>query len=342
MPTLKQQGHCVFLVDKIGPDAVDAPILVAGHVVPTATGNREPTQDPMTGFACGDTPLGRGHIVALFLGGPDIAENYAPQYEQWQQGGAWKNMELNVQQLALQAAPTALYMVVRLTYGRHGNNYAAEQLAFANGQIHDWDDARIPSRFDVWTFGGGDLGAAPVIAALSGANVAAAMLALPGQGFVQLRAAFDVTQMPVEDYRFWLRNLIRNWARHSASQARQAYLAELAQRETDALVAQHMASLASAKPKKGIGKAKPRRVPVQTPRGPRLPRTQAAAIQATLQRKHGFNEHVSLDAWTLANVDQVAADIQGRLAGGAFGIRPPDLLLLNSAAAAQFVAQQLQ
>jgi hypothetical protein len=44
-------------------------------------------------FVCDDTPLGKGHIIALFLGGPDIPENYAPQYEQWQQvavGKRWK------------------------------------------------------------------------------------------------------------------------------------------------------------------------------------------------------------------------------------------------------------
>ena len=75
---IKRSGNCVFLIEAIngGGANCDAPTIVIGKVVPTNTGGREATQDPMTHFDCDDTPLGKGHIVALFLGGPDIPENY--------------------------------------------------------------------------------------------------------------------------------------------------------------------------------------------------------------------------------------------------------------------------
>jgi hypothetical protein len=132
----KSAGNAVFLIDKIPNTTVNAPVVAVGKVVETNTGDREATQDPMTGFLCDGTPLGKGHIIALFLGGPDIPENYAPQYEQWQQGGAWKKMETDILDLAKAAGNSVdVYMVVRLTYGNTGNIYTDEKTRFSDKKI---------------------------------------------------------------------------------------------------------------------------------------------------------------------------------------------------------------
>ena len=115
-------------------------MVAVGKVVITKTAEREPTQNPMTGFVCDGTPLGKGHIIALFLGGPDIKENYTPQYEQWQQGGAWKTIEEKIKALSETTGNSVdLYMVVKLTYGNTGNTYNAELAKFANNEIFDLD-----------------------------------------------------------------------------------------------------------------------------------------------------------------------------------------------------------
>ena len=120
----KSEGNAVFLIDKIPQTNTNAPMVAVGKVVITKTAERESTQNPMTGFVCDGTPLGKGHIIALFLGGPDIKENYAPQYEQWQQGGAWKTMEEEIKALSQTTGNSVdLYMVVKLTYGNTGNTY---------------------------------------------------------------------------------------------------------------------------------------------------------------------------------------------------------------------------
>lgn len=344
MASLKRQGNCIFLIDQVGPDAVDAPMLAVGKVVVTATGAREDTQDPMTGFGCSDTPLGRGHIIALFLGGPDIAENYSPQYEQWQQSGAWKNMELSVRDTAQHLGPTqTLYMVVQLTYGRVGNTYLAEKAAFATGEIHEWTDARIPSQFHVWTFLASAPGAAAVVSDLTSANVAlatAAMRALPTKPFLALLQAFDVTQMPVEDYRFWLRNLIRNWARERSAQALKDYRDEY----TVGLVNMLKPDLLAKKPKStglvGVTKAKTAKMPAPTGSG-RLSRAQTSALEAALQKKYHFNAALSTDAWMLSNIDKIVTHIRGKLIASTFGIRAPEITQLQGAGAAGLVTQQL-
>lgn len=342
MASLKRQGNAVFLIDQIGATGVEAPMLAVGRVVITATAGREPTQDPMTGFACSDTPLGRGHIIALFLGGPDIAENYSPQYEQWQQGGAWKNMELGVRASAQQlGGADSLYMVVRLTYGRAGNNYLAEQQLFAAGQIHDWNDRRVPSRFEVWTFRASALGAAATIAALEGLPGPAlvAMQNLATRPFLVPLQNFDVTQMPGEDYAFWRRNLIRRWAHARAAQALQAYRADYKTAETNQILANFVQSKTKGGGKSG-GVTKPK-ISKAPPVVGKLSRAQTASLEIKLRTKHGFNSNLSTDAWTLTNIDDVVGDIQARLLVDTHGIRAPDIVVLNSAGAAQFVTQQL-
>jgi hypothetical protein len=61
-------------------DGQNRPVALAGGVVPTDTGDRENPKPPVCGLNIDRTSLGRGHIMALQLGGPDVAENNVPQY----------------------------------------------------------------------------------------------------------------------------------------------------------------------------------------------------------------------------------------------------------------------
>lgn len=75
---------------------------VKGIVVPTTTKGR-PAAPPaysgtLTGLAYGTD---RGHLMGLELGGPDIAENIAPQTSLWQQSGGWRQLEKAVVEEAL-------------------------------------------------------------------------------------------------------------------------------------------------------------------------------------------------------------------------------------------------
>jgi hypothetical protein len=45
----KSEGNAVFLIDKIPNTTIDTPVVAVGKVVPTSTGDREATQNPMIG-----------------------------------------------------------------------------------------------------------------------------------------------------------------------------------------------------------------------------------------------------------------------------------------------------
>jgi hypothetical protein len=289
----KQFGDYVFLIEKIGGTNVDAPAVAVGLVTPTNTGDREPTQDPMTGFRCAGTPLGRGHIIALFLGGPDVPENYAPQYEQWQQGGPWKNMELGIGRDA-QSMPMGVYlfMVVKLTYGNSSNNYGAAKGAFNSGDLlASWTEFQIPSRFEVWTFRSDAAGAAAVVADLFGADdqkSITALSTLPSRAFLTLQKDFDHSVMPDLDYAFWARNLIRKWASEAADKAKNDYLIYVA------------AHSATAMKKSTTG---------------RLSRHEQSAIEDKGRRQYGFVDNLvqSEPRWKLANLDKIVTYVRDKL-----------------------------
>jgi hypothetical protein len=334
MATLKQEGQCWFLMKKIPTYQVSAPVLAVGKVVPTNTAGREPTQDPMTGFACEDTPLGRGHILALFLGGRDIPENYAPQYEQWQQSGAWKRMEANVLEMAKAREAGALYMVVKLTYGRTGNIYAQEQVRFKQGEIFDWSDARIPSRFEVWTFRDNADGAQAFLTELNGTgdrpraamkdlyDLTAQPLLRPA--FLTVLRSFDVSAMPTEDYDFWLRNLIRRWSQEAA---------------------EHAEDKAKKKIDEEVDKEVSKRSQIAQRGHRRLPSKDKTAIEVEVLKKVGFNwnrpTQLSHAYWKQHNANKIVKYIRKRLATSNWGIGLGDLTTLGGEGAEGFVSERL-
>lgn len=325
---LRRKAGAAFLIEQVGPDKVDAPRLVVAKVSQTDTGSREATQDPMTGFECQGTPLGRGHIIALFLGGPDIQENYAPQYEQWQQGGAWKRMEEAI--LAESKSVTGgakLYMMVRLTYGNNGNSYAKEQLEFASGEILNWTDARIPTEFEVWTFTDSSAAAKQVTAALEGPDAAKALAALgslPTQPFVRETKKFNVATMPDEDYNFWLKNLIRGWALERANEANDQLSNEIVSRVLAASMVKSKGHTAKTSVSKPVSMT-----------FAKVSRQDQARIEKEARQHLGFGVARSVSAWPLENIDKVAVYIGEKLSHGkTYGIRSADLSSLRDASTA--------
>jgi hypothetical protein len=340
MAAIKPEGDYLFLTDPIGPDAVAAPVLAFGPIRPTGTGDRPGTIDPMTGFNCSNTPLGRGHIIALFLGGPDVEVNYAPQYEQWQQSGAWKRMESAMEAFAKSSSAT-VYMVVRLSYERTGNQYLTEAEHFASGRIVNWSDARIPNRFEVWRFLSTSPGADTFLAKVDKISTRQAALAgLTSQPFLTMVDDFDVQNMPDEDYRAWRKNLIRKWSAERVQRAMDDY--------DDGLLRGEALKVGEKTAAEKMPKAKTGGKIIKAPRRygtsplPRLSRQELTEIAAAVQARLGFTNGTSSNAWKLANIHRIVAYIRIQLTTVAgHGIRDDEVTILNGGGAGGFVTGNL-
>ncbi len=330
----KLSGEYAFYIETIGVGTAtaNAPKVVVGKVVPKSTADREPTQNPMSGFVCDGTPLGKGHLIALFLGGPDIAENYAPQYEQWQQGGAWKNMELAMKSSAGSTGTASLYMVVELEYGNTGNVYGAEKQKFANCEyLTAWTDYRIPTRFKVSSFLSTATGAAAVIADLFGTDDPkglAALKTLPSQGFLTAVKDFQHDSIPDEDYKYWLKIMLRHWSIPPFEKAKQDY---------EGYVVSQVVAATTPAPSTG-------------PKGVSKPPPSKRSVQPAIEEKgrllYGFKDNPNLGQgkWQLANTDKIAAYVKDQLDSRTdhFGVRNPDYVVLTGTGAGAAIAQALQ
>jgi len=343
MPFPYRNGPYLFMIDKIG--AVDTTVFAFGPVNPTSTEDREPTVDPLNGFPCAGTPLGRGHLIGLFLGGPDIPHNYAPQYEQWQQGGDWKQMETTIEALGKLAkkSGTQLYIAVYITHDHTGNNYAAEQAAFQQGSLKAWTDFRIPSSFKVGTFVGNAPGAAEIVGALNdNATAGQAILALLSKPYVTLQGDFGHSVMPDPDYRFWYKNLIRGWAKEAHEKAKKEFLVLKTLKEAE-LRKPANPSIEPVKPSTTIPiqktkgtimkpSQKKKLMPVQPPRlNGRVITRLAEEHAASLTGFEDNTEYLTDATWKSANVHKIVEYIRDHLAsvGNIYEIRPPELNRLN-------------
>ncbi|MFN7999228.1 MAG: DNA/RNA non-specific endonuclease [Bryobacteraceae bacterium] len=191
-------------------DGQNRPMAIVGGVTVTDTGGRENPPPPVCGLNIDGTPLGRGHIMALQLGGPDVAENIVPQYQQWQQTGAWRQMEV---QAAQNAFPNTIFVAL-LEYGNVGDaNATGLHATFqSDDPVVYWDDFRIPTRFRIWLLPGGMNPGAQISADIlapghtEGARAGAAAGLAMTLGTTPMFADFTVTEMPMEDYAFWMQN----------------------------------------------------------------------------------------------------------------------------------------
>lgn len=195
-------------------DGRNRPVAVVGGITIHDTDDRDNPPAPICGLDCDYSPLGRGHVMALQLGGPDVAENIVPQYQQWQQTGAWRAMERQAMQHA--GGGNFVFAAV-MSYGNTGDadasNYWHE---FETNPTFYWDDERIPTRFQVWVL---DASVNPgarlvtdILAPTAGATrgTAAAQLAVALTATPTF-ADFTVQgQMPAEDLSFWRRSELGN------------------------------------------------------------------------------------------------------------------------------------
>jgi hypothetical protein len=100
-------------------------IVISGHKVQ----GRKAPPGPLTGSDTGVlAQADRGHIFALELGGPNVAENIVPQWAFFQEHGTWRQMEATV---AAAARSSTVFYRVELVYTGGGRR------------------ARFPARFKV-------------------------------------------------------------------------------------------------------------------------------------------------------------------------------------------------
>lgn len=192
-------------------DGQNRPVALAGGVVPTGTIGRPPPPPPVCGLNIDSTSLGRGHIMGLELGGPDVTENIVPQYQEWQEYGAWRQMEVQAAQTNL---PQPVFVVL-MEYGNGGDAGASNLHAIFRDQdsMVYWDDYRIPTRFQIWLLSGVAQPGAGILTSILGLTLAeSARAAAAGTLARQLSAVptfsdFTVTQMPQEDVSYWRRDL---------------------------------------------------------------------------------------------------------------------------------------
>lgn len=183
--TLQSVG--LWVNDKL--EVRERPIQVVGIVDPTATTGRGGAPDPLSGYQVysgqgqqpkasiaserntGALDVERGHVMALELGGPDIAENIVPQWAKFQGSGEWRKMEVSVlaKAKALKKGQQLRYMVdifykssgvitpTLRTFGFptgfkattqviEGKNEGAVEVEFHQGQAQDQTDQMLAER----------------------------------------------------------------------------------------------------------------------------------------------------------------------------------------------------
>jgi hypothetical protein len=150
--------------------------------------------------------------MSLELGGPDVTQNIVPQYQQWQETGAWRRMEDQAKRTTI---PQPVFVVL-MEYANGGDAMASnlhDTFQNVNASVY-WDDYRIPTRFQVWLLSGTAQPGAGILANILGDGLsenarAAATANLTGQlNAVPTFQDFSVTAMPQEDVSYWRHDLL--------------------------------------------------------------------------------------------------------------------------------------
>jgi hypothetical protein len=184
----------------------NCPTVVVGGAVATVTKGRPSPPKAVCGLNLDYTPLGLGHVMGLHVGGPDRSENIVPQYQQWQQCGAWKKMENDTKSKTQKGD----IFVALLEYANKGDAVARDLYSLPQFErMAFWDDYRIPTRFRIWLLRSTSLVAQNIETNILGAKLkdaqrdsAADKLDADLKSDPPL-ADFAVTQMPKEDYEYW-------------------------------------------------------------------------------------------------------------------------------------------
>lgn len=242
---------------------------VIGVIHRQDTGNRGNPPDCLSSFGTAGTPFALGHVMALELGGADISANIVPQYGQWQgnQLGAWRQMEIAVGNDPFNAQ----VFVALLDYGAGPfvETWQTQFNRFAGGEkLFHWQEARIPTRFRVWTlrhdWSAGTIRIADYFTAadhVKEAGLDPLLGVLP-----PTRLVFDevIGAMPGIDRQYWRKQMLNGWLR-------QRY-AEYQLRTNQKIQASQVTNPRTGRPVRGAATARPH-VNLKAPRPTKAPVT---------------------------------------------------------------------
>lgn len=202
---VKQLGsHFVTKLDSSGNT-----LGVLGLIRCRSTSGRPTPPQPHNGFNTAYTPFGNGHVLALSLGGTDDPRNIVPQWEQWQQTGAWRKVEEQCERF-----DGHLFRCDIAYDSTAVDNYAANQREFAAHPLVAWAHPGLPVSFCVRTYSRGD--AAAELAGINSDHAYDALLLTLDKA----KAAYDSgtlghSVMPDEDTLYWQNQVIARLARES-------------------------------------------------------------------------------------------------------------------------------
>ncbi|MBT2144808.1 MULTISPECIES: hypothetical protein [unclassified Rhodanobacter] len=190
---MKQLGsHFVTKLDSSGNT-----LGVLGLIRCRSTSGRPTPPQPHNGFNTAYTPFGNGHVLALSLGGTDDPRNIVPQWEQWQQTGAWRKVEEQCERF-----DGHLFRCDIAYDSTAVDNYAANQQAFAAHPLVGWTHPGLPVSFCVRTYSRSD--AATELAGLNSDHAYdALLLKLDAAKAAYDSGALGHAFMPPEDRAYW-------------------------------------------------------------------------------------------------------------------------------------------
>lgn len=188
-----------------------------GRIQCRPTNDRDNPPQPANGFNTAGTPFGNGHLLALNLGGTDDTRNLVPQWEQWQQTGTWRQIEVNCV-----VFDGELFRCDVEYDGAALDKHAILLAGMATDPLQVWTDPRLPTAFRVRVYKH-DTAA---LNALHGNERAYDWMATT---LDSMRPLFDSNvlahqDMPPEDVLYWQNQVM-------AGQLKQLYAAFTAQEE---------------------------------------------------------------------------------------------------------------
>jgi hypothetical protein len=205
--------------------------------------------------------------MALELGGPDISANIVPQYGQWQGNvlGDWRDMETAVSQ----SDGDVFIADIDYSAGPFGQNYDQQLDRFSQGdKLFHWTEARIPTRFRVWTVAYARSSPAfnEAMTAYFAANDAVKDAAIDGMIAAlpnNARLVFDQTiaAMPPIDREYWRFQMVNDFIRMEHHK----YQRGVASRNATAQV-RYQGQAEKWKEKTGVGRVSPRIEPTGSDR----------------------------------------------------------------------------
>lgn len=171
-------------------------VSVIGIVSKIDTTGRPNPPPPHSGFKTAKTPFGNGHVFALSLGGSDSRKNIVPQWEQWQQTGAWRRFEVDCE-----AFNGQIFRCDILYNPAASQQYDLLWAAFQKDRLIAWSDPRLPTHFRVRVFARADLGSYDGIS--NEAQLDAALSALDKKKEQLDSGWLDHVDMPLQDRAYW-------------------------------------------------------------------------------------------------------------------------------------------